>query len=196
MNDYIGVCGNIASGKSTFVSIFEKKIANVVFEDFEQNMFIEAFYSDPEKYSFETELTFLLQHYHSIKESSEKYSLSIFDFSIILDKAYADVTLPPRRRKLFHLVAEELEYEIGLPSKIIYLYCTEETLISRIKKRNRRFEDSIDVEYLTALNQSIDNQITLIGDKIDVLRIDSDKIDFSSNNKDINYVQSLIQSAR
>lgn len=180
-NNYIGVCGNIASGKSTLASILKNKNTNVVFEDFEKNVFLEAFYNDPTKYSFETELTFLLQHYFFIKQSLKKYQTNIFDFSILLDRAYADVTLSPARKKLFHLLADELECEIGLPSKIIFLYCSEESLINRIKKRKREFEKSITIEYLTALNKSIEIQMSLISAKIDVIKIDSDLIDFSSN---------------
>tara|TARA_B100000614_G_scaffold203846_1_gene185407 strand:+ start:1228 stop:1824 length:597 start_codon:yes stop_codon:yes gene_type:complete len=191
-NKYIGVCGNIASGKSTIVSLFDKQKSNIVYENFRGILFLESFYQNPDKYSFETELSFLLQHYFFIKKAIKKYSFSIFDFSIILDRAYAEVTLSQKRKKLFQLVADDLEQEIGLPEKIIFLYCPEEILINRIKNRNREIEKSISIDYLTVLNQSIENQINLVKDKIEVVRIDSNQIDFATNKEGKSLVKSMV----
>lgn len=172
------MCGNIASGKSTFISMFDKNNTNVVFEEFEKNIFLQAFYKNPIKYSFETELNFLLQHYNSIKDLPQNNTINITDFSILLDRAYADVTLTSNRHKLFNQLADELESEIGLPSKIIYLNCPEKILLKRIKNRNRNFEDAIDIEYLISLNKAIKSQIQSISNKVEIITIDSNKIDF------------------
>ena len=192
MDNYIGLCGNIASGKSTVASILERSNMNVIFEDFEKHICLDDFYNNPEGFSFETELNFLLQHYYFIKKVLKKSSSNLFDFSITLDRAYADVTLSSNRKKLFHMVADELEEEIGLPSKIIFICCPEEILIDRIKKRNREFEKSITIDYLSALTRSIENQIALISKKTNVIKINSHEIDFLTDINNQKTIQSLI----
>jgi deoxyadenosine/deoxycytidine kinase len=176
----IEICGNIASGKTTLAKGLATCGLTPVEEKYLTNPFIHSFYSDPKKYSFETEITFLLQHYHAIKTSSQSKPL-VCDYSLTLDKAYADVTLPPPRRKLFFSIAQELESEIGPPSRIIYLKCPEEVLLNRIQKRNRSFESSIDISYLQALSKAIDVRMKGMANMVDVLEINSHEINFVTN---------------
>lgn len=187
----IEVCGNIASGKTTLVHILKMQNFSVVFENFLENPFYQAFYQNPLKNSFETELTFHLQHYHSIKSNMNQGKTLVCDFSIFLDRAYADVTLNGRRAKLFSEVSEELAEEIGYPYRIINLKCPEETLLTRIKSRNRDAEKNISIDYLKSLTTSINNRIESLSsfrEKIDIITIDSHEYNFASDLKDIQTV--------
>ena len=60
----IEVAGCIASGKTTFVRILEVESLEGIFEDHTINPFWKTFYTDPSTCAFETEISFLLQHYH------------------------------------------------------------------------------------------------------------------------------------
>ena len=60
----VEVCGGIASGKTTFASLMTRIDLIPIFEDFKKNPFWEAFYCNPGKYIFETEISFILLHYH------------------------------------------------------------------------------------------------------------------------------------
>lgn len=84
-NIYIEVCGGIASGKTTFASLMKNIGLNPVFEDFKKSPFWEAFYRNPGKYIFETEVSFILSHYHQIKKTleSSKNNKLIYDFSFL-----------------------------------------------------------------------------------------------------------------
>jgi len=110
------ILGNIASGKTTLCQGLHNEGKIAVFEDFQKNPFFKDFYDDPIAYSFETEITFLLQHYHSIKKQKETASLAC-DYSLLLDVAYADVNLAGDRHKLFLEIVKELQKEIGSPSQ-------------------------------------------------------------------------------
>ena len=180
----IEICGNIAAGKTTLCTALIPVGYSPIFENFSQNPFYKDFYLDPQSYSFETEVTFLLQHYHAIKKQ-KKSGIIICDYSVFLDMAYADINLVGDRHKIFMEIADELLNEIGLPSKIVHLVCPEEILLQRIEERKRREESSISITYLKSLTKAISKRIHKIAHEISVITIDSNKIDFRKGIKGI-----------
>ena len=189
----IEICGNIASGKTTLSRSFTHCGLPAVEEKFLQNPFIKKFYQSPALFSFETEISFLLQHYHAIKTTNDN-SIFTCDYSLTLDRAYADVTLPSSRQKIFLGIANELEEEIGHPLQIIHLKCPEEVLLSRIRERNRSFENTIDIGYLKALSEAIQCRIENLSAEIELLTIDSHKTNFVSGVKGIKELEGFCLS--
>lgn len=176
----IEICGNIASGKTTLTrGLADCGIEITIEEKYLENPFIGRFYENPSFFSFETEITFLLQHYHAIK-TSKQHSRIVCDYSLTLDKAYADVTLAPVRRDIFLSIAAELEQEVGQPTMVIYLKCPEDVLLTRIRERNRSFEASIDVGYLKALSDAIAARMAELPSSIKVITINSNETNFVS----------------
>ncbi len=72
MNGRIEICGAIASGK-TLTNAFSKSGQDTEFEDFSRISMLDDFYSDPLSVSFETEVSFTLQHYYQIKKGVTKW---------------------------------------------------------------------------------------------------------------------------
>lgn len=186
----IEICGNIASGKTTLCRGLLSKGYRAIFEDFQNNPFLEEFYKDPQVFSFETEITFLLQHYHLVKKQNSMALLAC-DYSLLLDVAYADVNLVGDKHKIFCEMAAELQNEIGFPSQIIHLVCPEEVLLQRIRARSRDVETSITVDYLRALTKAISVRIKGILSQISVITIDSNATDFTSGLKGIQELESI-----
>src|SRR5262245_59019820 len=90
----IEIAGGIASGKTTLARLLgQSGRIKAVHEQFRKNPFFEAFYRDPAGTAFETELTFLLQHYHLQRKAMRLDGSYCVDFSAVLDHAYACVTL-------------------------------------------------------------------------------------------------------
>lgn len=189
---HLEICGNIASGKTTLASVLKQAGIDPIFEQFQENPFWEAFYQDPVKNSFETEITFLLQHYHAIKIALTQNTAFACDYSITLDKAYADVTLTEERRRIFSSVADEAIKEIGNPSKLIFLQCPETILIERIKARSRDAEKAINIDYLKQISKALAKRVETISRKVDVIKIDSHKLNFVTNVEDTKTVLALI----
>lgn len=133
----------------------------------------------PEFYSFETELTFTLQHYHQIKKSMSSGDDFICDFSLTLDRSYADVTLSEARNRIYRDVLDELVDEVGKPDVLVYLKCPEHVLLKRILSRGRETEKSITIDYLESLTESIENNVKLLGNEINLVVLDSEAIDFA-----------------
>lgn len=173
----IEICGNIASGKTTLCRGFQCQVREVIFEDFKKNPFYEAFYQDPHAYSFETELTFLLQHYHAIKIFNHLEYFAC-DYSILQDMAYADVNLTGNRHQIFLEVFNEIQRELGHSQTLIYLTCPENILLERIKARSREAEVSITVDYLKALAKALSSRVKSVYSHTNVISINSHLIDF------------------
>ena len=66
---YIAIEGPIGVGKTSLANLMSKELsARLVLEEFEENPFLPDFYKDPERYSFQTQLFFLLQRYRQQQE--------------------------------------------------------------------------------------------------------------------------------
>jgi deoxyguanosine kinase len=192
---YIEICGGIASGKTTFSTLFEIFGIDEVFENFEINPFWQKFYSNPTQYAFETEITFLLQHYHQIKFYTNKNSNFICDFSLLLDLAYADVTLQGSKKESFVSVYNETIKELPPPALLIHLVCDPKTELERIRKRGRSVESTITIDFLESLKLAIERRVSEVREKANVLTIDSDKLDFVHDEKTQKDILILVQKS-
>ncbi len=191
-NKRIEIIGGIATGKTTLTKILEKNNLNCVIEDFTLNPFWKSFYLNPGKFIFETEVTFLLQHYHAIKKSLGKGKDFVCDFSLLGDLAYAKIGLKSNKLYIFESVYSEIISEIYKPNLLIYLECEPKIQLERIKNRNREEEKLISVEFLSTLNEAIKNEVV---NKENVLKINSSKVDFVKDNNSISKTLDHIKSA-
>lgn len=166
----IEICGNIAAGKTTLCDVLSARGASPIYENFKENPFWEVFYANPRLYAFETELTFMLQHYSAMKGCSGS-SIYVCDYSLVLDLAYADVNLSGARLKLFERLADELEGEVGPPDLLIRLTCPEEVLLERIHNRAREAETTISLEYLQDIDRALSRRVANLS--VPVVFIDS-----------------------
>jgi deoxyadenosine/deoxycytidine kinase len=153
---------------------------------------------------FETEISFLLQHYHEVKNANNHNSSFVCDFSIALDRAYARANLIAKRLELFEALADELEGEIGLPDKLIHLNCQEKILLERILRRVendpeklRQTEKNITIDYLQRLTDQIEIEVARIEkeDRIKIIHINSHEFDFAHNPEDQQKAISMVLDA-
>jgi deoxyadenosine/deoxycytidine kinase len=177
----IEVCGGIASGKTTFAILMKRIGIEPILENFRTNPFWQAFYSDPGKYTFETEISFMLQHYHQIKREYGNGKIKICDFSFFLDIAYTEIGLKDSKLKAFHTVYNEIKQELSPPALLVYLNCDAETELERIRNRGRAVEKSINLEFLDVLNKAVKLQVENAKKKIDVISVDSAQKNFVEN---------------
>jgi deoxyadenosine/deoxycytidine kinase len=191
------VLGGVASGKSTLAEALSGFGALSIYEEFAKNPFFQLFYADPARYSFETEITYMLQHYSSIAnaEVADDQPL-VADFSMALDLAYARVTLGADDLAVFETVFDHALSKIGLPDVLLKLDCPPEIELARIRTRARPAEQGITLDYLSRLNQSVE-QVLLDRrfEGLDVLRIDSHMLDFRPEGRDRDAVVTRVLNA-
>lgn len=179
----VEVCGGMASGKTTFANLFSDA-AHVILEDFAAVPFWRAFFDYPGSYNFETELSFLLQHYHQIKRNTAEggsAGLLFCDFSFVLDRAYADVSLAGSKRQAFSAILHELLSEIGPPQLIVHLQCSAGTALRRVQGRRRSEETAVTCDFLESVNAAVAAELAALNAPITVVPFDSDTQDFATD---------------
>lgn len=178
----IEICGGIASGKTTLTRLLGEQGFQIILENFRSNPFWSDFYSDPSLFSFETEATFLLQHYSSIKKSRRSDDdVVICDYSIYQDLAYANVNLRGGEFDATLSIYEEIHRQLGPPEILVHLHCSSTVELQRIRQRNRQEENGIEIAYLDSLNSAIDGVVASNSSKCRVHVINSEEVDFAAD---------------
>ena len=192
---FIGLAGNIGVGKTTFTKLLSEKLNwTPFFESVSDNPYLSDFYSDMKRWSFNLQIFFL----HKRFEMHQKMSASLM--SVIQDRTiYEDLEIFARNLyQLGKLSQRDWDNYCGLfkvmnsylkkPDLIIYLKADTDTLLSRIKKRGRDYENSIDSEYVHTLNISYDRWIESISDQ-PVMIIETDYFNIFEDAKIFNDIQ-------
>lgn len=188
----IEICGGIASGKTTLASVLAANGYQPVLEKFHQNPFWAAFFEDQTKFAFETEITFLLLHYHQLKAEVEQNR--VCDYSFTQDSAYADLDLGTSKRKAFTVVQEEIDQELGKPELIIHLTCAPEIALQRLRARGRSEENQISLDFLENLDNAILRRLAKVAQGVKILDINSSEVDFAKSAKDQDAVKNLVRA--
>jgi len=178
------ICGGIASGKTTLATLLSRLFLAPINENFQANPFWEAFYADPFGTAFETEISFLLQHYHEIKVATKHSNAFVCDFSLLLDLAYAQVTLDEGKLTAFTAVYREIRRELAAPDLVIHLVCDPEIELERIRRRGRDVEQSITADYLDAINRALLEILSKEASSLNTLTINSSTINFADDETD------------
>ena len=197
---HIGVAGNIGSGKTTLTGMLSRHYGwTPRYEEVTYNPFLEDYYKDIPRWSFNLEVYFLTQRLRDIIEISKCEGTVIQDRTIFegvyifVANNYALGNLSKRDydayMDLFNVVMQSLKK----PDLLIYLKCSVPHLVSQIQKRGRAYEQSIRLEYLTGLNDSYERFINGQYDG-EVLTIDADSLDFEHNPEDFSSITHRIDA--
>jgi deoxyguanosine kinase len=183
---YISIEGCIGTGKSTVAQqLAAGRKSQVVLERFEDNPFLDKFYSDPQRYALETELVFVLIHYHQMINEIHARSKSecISDFCITKDVLFAKMNLDGDDKLLFMHVYENLVKRLPSPDLMVCLRCSDDLLWNRIKQRQRSNESLINKEYIIRLNCMYEGYFAEI--TIPKIEINMDESDFLATPENI-----------
>ncbi len=184
---YIAVEGVIGVGKTSLCSLIgENFSAKIVYEKFEENPFLEDFYSDRDRFAFQTQLYFLLSRYRQHQEMMQVelfHKLLVSDYMFVKDKIFANITLSDKELVLYNSVVTLLERDIPNPDLVIYLQSSTDKLMENIRERGRHYEELITEDYIQQLNDAY-NDFFLRYDSSPLLIVNSTDIDFVNNEKD------------
>ena len=200
---YIAIEGAIGVGKTSLASLISIELGSrLILEEFDDNPFLGDFYTDPERYAFQTQLFFLLQRYRQQQELRQLdmfQSLLITDYMFVKDRLFASLNLNENEMHLYDTVANLLERNIIKPDLVIYLQADTNTLMKNIEKRGRKMEQEITWEYIDALNQVYTEYFFRYQDTPLVI-INTNNIDFVKNRDDldevINYIRQPITGTK
>jgi len=183
--NYLVIEGNIGAGKTTLATrIAEQFNARLILEQFADNPFLPKFYSNPEKYSFPLELSFLASRYKQLNEELKYRDLfktfTVADYYFMKSLVFASSTLKGDEYNLYRQIFYIIYSSLPKPDIFVYLHIRTERLLENIKKRGREYELTITEEYLRKIQESYFNFFKQnAGNKY--LVIDINEIDFVSN---------------
>jgi len=193
---YLAVEGPIGVGKTSLVKLLGKKLgAKMVLEEYENNPFLEDFYNDPERFSFQTQLFFLMNRYRQqqdLRQVDMFHNLLITDYMFVKDRLFASLNLDDKELSLYDTVANLLERNVLKPDMVIYLQADTQTLMRNIARRGRDFETNMSYEYLDALGQ-VYTEYFFKYQETPLIIINTNNIDFVNNNDDLEEVIKYIR---
>jgi deoxyadenosine/deoxycytidine kinase len=196
----IAIAGNIGAGKTTLTKKLSDDLnIKPIFESVDDNPYLESFYSDMSRWSFNLQIFFLHKRFSSqLKLINSKQSFvqdrSIYEDKEIFAKNLNDMKLMSNIDwdTYCNLFNDMIQF-IDQPDLIIYLKASTSTLISRIKNRKRDFEIDISSEYIHSLNIYYDKWISKIN-KNKVLVVDSDNFNiFEDDDKYLDIKKSILK---
>lgn len=175
MKDRIEICGAIASGKTTLTQAFSKFGYSADLEDFTRISMLDDFYADPLSVSFETEISFTLQHYYQIKKALQGREHVIFDFSSVDDYAFALAILNEKEMGIYNQVFDYIIERIGKPQKLIRLCASTDELLLSIKNRGRQNEQGISSVSLLKFEESLGRAIERFYGNVPMVVVDTEE---------------------
>ncbi len=196
---HIGIAGNIGSGKTTLTRMLAGHYGwTPKFESVTHNPYLEDYYKDIERWSYNLETYFLAQRFQDLLEISKSDEVIIQDRTI-MEGVYIFVAnnkamgnLSDRDFDTYMHLFRLMMSMVRQPDLLIYLKSSVPHLVSQIQKRGRDYEKSISIEYLNNLNERYDEWIGSYQGK--VLVIEADDLDFENRPEDFALITDRIDA--
>ena len=197
---YVAIAGNIGSGKTTLTGLLSKHYKwEAHYEDVEDNPYINDFYDDMQRWSFNLQIYFLNSRFNQINEFLQGKKRVIQDRTIYEDanifapNLHAMGLMSTRDYENYCALFDTLEHYIEAPDLLIYLRASVPTLVNQIQQRGREYEEAIRLDYLKRLNERYEAWISTY-DKGNLLVIDMDDNDFRNNKEDLGKIISAVDA--
>ena len=188
---HIAIAGNIGSGKTTLTKLLAQHYEWVPkFESVDHNPYLDDYYRDFKRWSFNMEIYFLKERFRDLLSISSSENTVVQDRSI-----YEGVYIfAANNKEMGNMTDRDFDTYMGIfesmmsvvkqPDLMIYLRASVPHLVANIQKRGRDYEKAMPIDYLENLNKRYEDFIfnTYQGE---VLVIEANDIDFLNNRKDL-----------
>lgn len=196
---HIGIAGNIGCGKTTLTRMLAAHYGwTPKYEAVTYNPYLEDYYKDIERWSYNLETYFLAQRFQDLLEISKSKDVIIQDRTIMegvhifVANNKAMGNLSDRDFDTYMQLFNLMMSMVHEPDLLIYLKSSVPHLVSQIQKRGRDYEKSISIEYLNNLNELYDQWIGNYKGK--VLVIEADDMDFENRPEDFSLITDRIDA--
>ncbi len=191
---HIAIAGNIGAGKTTLTRLLAKHFKwEAHYEDVETNPYLNSFYEDMQRWSFNLQVYFLnsrLRQVVDIRNSGKTViqDRTIFEDAYIFAPNLHEMGLMPSRDfENYETLFELMSSFVDAPDLLIYLRSSVPNLVNQIQNRGRDYENSIRIDYLKSLNERYDKWIDGY-DEGKLLIIDVDNLDYRNNAEDLGFI--------
>lgn len=195
---YIAIAGNIGSGKSTLTRMLARHYGwEARNEAVDHNPYLEDYYRDIHRWSFNLEVYFLKERFRDLIEIQQCDHTIVQDRTIFegvyvfMQNNKAMGNLSNRDYQTYMELFEQMMEVVNYPDLLIYLRASVPHLVGNIQRRGREYEQQMQLEYLQNLNSRYDNFIYNMY-KGRVMVVDKDPLDFENRPKDFAQIVNLI----
>jgi deoxyadenosine/deoxycytidine kinase len=197
---HIAIAGNIGSGKTTLTTQLAKHYNwQAHFEDADDNPYLNDFYEDMQRWSFNLQIYFLNSRFNQVLEIRKSGKNVVQDRTI-----YEDAFIfAPHLHSMGLMTTRDFENYFSLfnlmdsfvqpPDLLIYLRASVSTLVNQIQKRGRDYENSIRLDYLKRLNERYEAWISTYNHG-KLLIIEVDNLNFAESNEDLGVIVNKIDA--
>jgi deoxyadenosine/deoxycytidine kinase len=178
---HIAIAGNIGSGKTTLTGLLAKHFGwEPHYEDVDTNPYLNSFYEDMQRWSFNLQIYFLNSRFRQVVEIRRSGKTVIQDRTIYEDahifapNLHSMNLMSTRDYNNYSSLFALMSSFIQAPDLLIYLRASVPTLVSQIQKRGRDYENAIRLDYLKGLNDRYEawiNEYTL--GKLLIIEVDN-----------------------
>jgi len=193
-NMHIAVAGNIGSGKTTITGLLAKHYGwEAQYEDIDDNPYLNDFYEDMQRWSFNLQIYFLNSRFSQIVRIRQSNRTVIQDRTIYEDSyifapnLHSMGLMSTRDFENYFALFNLLNSLIEPPDLLIYLRASIPTLVNQINRRGRKYENNIRLDYLKRLNERYEAWVETynLGR---ILIIDADDYNFPDRPEDLSAV--------
>ena len=188
---HIAIAGNIGSGKTTLTSLLAKHYKwHAHYEDADDNPYLNDFYEDMQRWSFNLQIYYLNSRFTQIQEIQSTKQAVIQDRTIYEDayifapNLHSMGLMTTRDFENYFSLFNLMDSFVSAPDLLIYLRASVPTLVNQIQQRGREYEESIRLDYLKRLNERYEAWISTY-DNGKLLIIDIDNNRFPENQEDL-----------
>ena len=197
---HVAIAGNIGSGKTTLTNLLAKHFNwETHFEDVEHNPYLNDFYDDMQRWSFNLQIYYLNNRFTQVQEIKESNSNVIQDRTIYEDafifapNLHSMGLMTTRDFENYFSLFNLMDSFVSPPDLLIYLRASVPTLVNHIQQRGRDYEESIRLDYLKRLNERYEAWISTY-DKGKLLVIDIDNNRFHEDQEDLGKIINSIDA--
>lgn len=190
---HIAIAGNIGCGKTTLTNMLAKHYGwTPRFESVSYNPYLEDFYHDMKRWSFNLQIYFLNKRFEDIIDIHKAEEDIIQDRTIYED---ARIFAPNLHNQGFMSDRDFENYSdlfslmmtlVKMPDLLIYIRSSIPNLIAQIQKRGRGYEQTMRIDYLQGLNDLYEDWIKDYKGKLII--IDGDTCKFGNRPEDFQLV--------
>ncbi|WP_268912613.1 deoxynucleoside kinase [Lentilactobacillus sp. SPB1-3] len=200
------LAGTIGAGKTSLTQMLSDHLSTpAYYESVDNNKILPLFYENPKKYAFLLQIDFLNRRMDDIKQAW-KVGQSVMDRSIFEDSLLFHLNADLGRStdtevQIYDSLLQNMMQEMPSsehsknPDLLIHINISFDTMLERIKKRGRPYEqidtDPSLFEYYKDLNSRYSSWYDSY-DKSPKIQIDGDRYDFVESESDRKQVISLI----
>lgn len=196
---HIGVAGNIGCGKTTLTRMLSAHYGwTPKYEAVTYNPYLEDYYKDIPRWSYNLETYFLAQRFRDVLEIAKSDGVIIQDrtllegVNIFVANNREQGNLSDRDYDTYMQLFELMMSMVNPPDLLIYLRSSVPHLVAQIQKRGREYEQSIKLDYLQGLNEHYERWIGAYTGNL--LILEADGLDFENRPEDFAFVTDKIDA--